>query len=170
MPWDRNQGLLVAALHWKWKVEYGLKIGRRRGSDYLEVHFEDLVVRPQPTLARISAFIAQELNASQIHKRSVGTLTKPNSTFHQEVAENRFQPVERWRRYLGAQELKTVEFAIAPLLQELDYALSSEPARASVQHRIARTLYPKFFGAKRWLKFHTIFGRITSVKRLQFTE
>ena len=35
-PWDRDQRMLVAALHWRWKVEYGRTAGRELGSDYME--------------------------------------------------------------------------------------------------------------------------------------
>lgn len=169
-PWDRNQRLLVAALHWKWKVEYGLKSGRRLANDYLEVRYEDLVLRPQATMDRINSFIAQVLDPDQILHRSVGTLTMPNSTFQEEIVEKRFQPVERWRRLLGVQELKTVEFAIAPLLQKLGYTSNGQVDPADTQQRIARLLYPRFFGLKRLLKFHTVLGRMTSVQRLHLAE
>lgn len=170
MPWDRKHRLSVAALHWRWKVEHGLKTGPRLGDDYMEVRFEDLVTRPEPTLDRIGVFIGQELDAEQIRQRSVGTLSKPNSTFQEEIAENRFQPVERWRRHLGAQDLRTVELAAAPLLQKLGYRLTTQWDRPSLREKTAGQLYPRFFAAKRWLKFHTFLGRITSVKRLQLTE
>ena len=169
-PWDRDQGLLVAALHWRWKVEYGRASGRQLGSDYLEVRYEDLVLRRQSTFDRIGNFVAQVLDHNHIDQNPVGTLSTPNSTFSDEIAEHRFQPIERWRRHLSAKELATVEIAIAPLLQELGYTLSSPTCKASTRERIAQLLYPRFSDAKRWLKFHTVFGRMTSMQRLHLGE
>lgn len=170
-PWDRKQGLLAAALHWKWKVERGILGGRHLGADYIEVHFEDLVADPQDTLARISSFIAQDLDASQIRQRAVGTLAAPNSTFQEEVRINSFQPVERWRNILSATELKTLESSIGPLLQGLGYALEGGGiAQPRFQQCLAQALYPRYFEAKQWLKLHTVLGRMTSVERLHLNQ
>ncbi len=170
-PWDRNQGLLAAALHWKWKVERGIQSGRDLGMDYLEVRFEDLVANPQDTLAQISGFIAQDLDASQIRQRSVGTLAAPNSTFQEEVRADNFQPVERWRHTLSAAELKILESSIGSLLQRLGYTLTNgEIAHRSLRQSLAQILYPQYFDVKEWLKLHTILGRLTSVERLHLAQ
>ena len=170
LPWDRRRGLLIAALHWKWKVEQGIRSGRRLGADYLEVRFEDLVLHPRESLARISCFIEQDLDANQIQQRSIGTLSTPNSTFHEEVRANNFQPVERWRRVMSALELRSLESSIGQLLQRLGYRLATgEIAQACFQQRLAQALYPRYFGSKQWLKLHTILGQMTSVERLHLT-
>jgi hypothetical protein len=170
-PWDRKEGVLAAALHWKWKVERGIQSGRQLRPDYLEVHFEDLLANPRETLASISGFIAQDLDATQICQRPVGTLAVPNSTFQEEVRLNTFQPVERWRRILSATELKTVESSIGPLLRRLGYAQeTSEIEKPCFQQCLAQVLYPWYFDAKQWLKLHTALGRITSVDRLHLAQ
>jgi hypothetical protein len=166
-PWDRRRGLLIAALHWKWKVERGIESGRSLGAGYLEVRFEDLVLKPQATLARISRFIAQDLDACEIRQRSIGTLAEPNSTFQEEVQANSLQPVERWRHLMSAGELGMVESSIGHLLQRLGYTLSTgEIARSCFQQRLADVLYSRYFDTKQWLKLHTVLGRMTSVERL----
>jgi Sulfotransferase family len=170
-PWDCNQALLAAALHWKWKIARGIQSGRSLGPDYLEVRFEDLVANPQNTLAQISRFIAQDLDASQIRQHSIGTLGVPNSTFQEEVHAQNFQPVERWRHAMSAADLKSVESSIGPLLQRLGYALTTgEIAQPSAQQRLAQLLYPRYFDFKEWLKLHTVLGRLTSVERLHLTQ
>ena len=170
-PWDRKRGLLAAALHWKWKVEHGIRSGLRLGSDYLEVYFEDLVAKTEETLARISGFIASDLDPSQIRQRSVGTLATPNSTFQEEILVNNFQPVERWRHILSVAEVNTLECGIGPLLQRLGYTLACrEIAQPSFQQCLSQALYPRYFSAKQWLKLHTIFGRMISVERLELTQ
>jgi hypothetical protein len=166
-PWDRGRGLLIAALHWKWKVEHGVQLGHRLGADYIEVHFEDLVLNPKESLARISHFIAQDLDVRKICQRSVGTLAAPNSTFQDEIRADSFQPVERWRHIMPASELKMVESSIGQLLQRLGYAASTgEIAQPCLQQCLAQVLYPRYFDAKQWLKSHTVLGRLTSVERL----
>jgi Sulfotransferase family len=169
-PWDRNKRLLVAALHWKWKVEHGLQNGRRLGPDYLEVRYEDLVIDSQETLTQIGRFIAQDLDASRIQKRPLGTLSVPNTTFQEEVQRNAFRPVERWRRLLTAAELQTLESNIGPLLEHLGYKLENATIpQFFAQEFLARTMYPQYFELKRWLKLHTVLGRMTSVERLHLS-
>ncbi|MGA8271043.1 MAG: sulfotransferase [Candidatus Sulfotelmatobacter sp.] len=167
--WDRRQGLLVAALHWKWKVEHGMRTGHRLGADYIEVHFEDLVLSPKETLGRIGSFIEQDLDASRIRRRSIGTLAAPNSTFQEEVRVDNFQPVQRWRQSMSSAEVETVESSIGPLLRVLGYKLSSGVSRLNFQQRLAQVLYPRYFDTKQWLKFHTFLGRMTSIERLHLT-
>jgi LPS sulfotransferase NodH len=170
-PWDRKQGLLTAALHWKWKVEHGIRSGRHLGADYIEVHFEDLVANRLNTLARVSSFLAQDLDASQIRRHAVGTLAAPNSTFQGEVRGDNFQPVERWRHILSAVELATLESSIGPLLQSLGYALETDRiAQPGLRQRLAQALYPRYFDVKQWLKLNTVLGRMTSVERLHLTH
>ncbi len=80
-PWDHERQLLVAALHWKWKVERGRRAGAKVSPRYIEIRFEDLVSTPENTLAHIGRFIGQDLDYSQIRNNPVGTLRNPNSTF-----------------------------------------------------------------------------------------
>jgi hypothetical protein len=169
-PWERDQRLLAAALHWRWKVEYGRAAGRELGRDYMEVRYEDLILRRELTLDRVGSFTAQILDHKRIDQNQIGTLRTPNSTFHDEIVEHRFQPIERWRRHLSAKEIETIEIAIAPLLQELGYSLERPTCKASIQQRIAQVLYPKVSDTKRWLKFHTVFGRMTSLQRLHLED
>jgi hypothetical protein len=56
-PWDRRHRLLVSALHWKWKVQRGRRIRHELGNDYPEVRFEDLILKPQQTLAQVGDFV-----------------------------------------------------------------------------------------------------------------
>jgi hypothetical protein len=170
-PWDRKQGLLAAALHWKWKLEHGIRSGLHLGPDYLEVYFEDLIANTEETLAQISGFIAYDLDLGEIRRRSVGTLATPNSTFREEILTNSFQPVGRWRHVLSVAEVKTLECGIGPLLQRLGYSLAChEIAQPSFQQCLSQVLYPQYFSAKQWLKLHTMFGRLTSVERLALTQ
>jgi hypothetical protein len=170
-PWDRKRGLLAAALHWKWKVEHGIRNGHQLGPDYLEVRFEDLVGDSQRALKQISTFVAQGLDSSLICRRRIGTLANPNSSFPEELRGNNFQPVKRWRKILSSNELGTLESTIGPLLQRLGYPLESgENAKFTLQRSLAQALYPRYFDTKLWLKLNTVFGRMTSVERLHLSQ
>ena len=169
-PWNRKDGLLVAALHWKWKVEYGIKTAGQLGADYLEVRFEDLVANLEGTLALISRFIAHDLDVDQIRKRSVGTLASPNSTFREEVLNNRFQPIDRWRHTFLPGELKVLEASIGSLLRRLRYKTKEGGIdQLSFREWLARVTYPHYFNLKEWLRSNTYLGRLVSIERLHVT-
>src|SRR5580700_5798550 len=57
LPWDRTRAFLVPATYWRWTVGKGRRYGRALGSDYMEIHYEDLVQNPRDTLASIGKFI-----------------------------------------------------------------------------------------------------------------
>jgi hypothetical protein len=135
------------------------------------VYFEDLVAKPEETLAQISGFIAYDLDLGEIQRRSVGTLATPNSTFREEIQTNSFRRVGRWRQLLSVAEVKTLERGIGSLLERLGYALAcNEITQPSFQQCLSQVLYPRYFSAKQWLKLHTLLGRLTGVERLALTR
>jgi Sulfotransferase family len=170
-PWDRGRRLLVAALHWKWKVERGRQFGRHIPSRYLEIRFEDLVTRAPETLANIGRFIGHQFDYGQIQKRSIGTLSKPNSTFVGTEDKLTFNPVGRWKNHLTMLQIANLESIIGSLLDELGYPLEFARTQPGELHLMLMSgLYPAFFGLKEWLKSRTILGRLISTNRLRFSD
>jgi hypothetical protein len=170
-PWDRGRRLLVAALHWKWKVERGRQFGRQIPSRYLEIRFENLVTRAPETMADIGHFIGHQFDYGQIQKRSIGTLSKPNSTFWGTEDKLTFNPVGRWKNHLTEKEIAHLESIIGPLLDELGYPLEFVRPQPSELHLMLMSrLYPAFFGLKEWLKSRTPLGRLVSTNRLRFSD
>lgn len=168
-PWDRQRSLLVAALHWKWKVERGRQYGRRIPHRYLEIHYEDLVCRPRETMAEISRFIGHDLDCEQIQKTPIGVVRTPNSTFKGSDGKPTSDPVGRWRTHLSKAEVIEIESAAGCLLRELGYDLEfPKELPAGVPLKLMKRLYPAFFDLKEWLKMKTPFGRFVSTKRLRF--
>jgi hypothetical protein len=171
-PWDKQRSLLAAALHWKWKVEYGRQAGREIPQRYLEIHFEDLVCKTRETLADVGRFIGHDLDYDKIQKQPIGTVRRPNSTFKGDDGKPTSDPVGRWKTHLSKKEIAQLESLIGPLLTELGYVLEFPPADSAeemgMRAKLMKNLYPAFFELKEWLKMKTPFGRFVNVNRLQF--
>jgi hypothetical protein len=170
-PWDRNERLFVSALHWMWKVETGRRHARTLGSDYTEVHFEDLVLHPSETLETVGKFIGQTLDFETIRKTEVGALRRPNTSFTEELDAQKFSPVGRWKNLLSEDQIARLEALEGGLLVDLGYPLShSQNADLGFRLRVMRSLYPAFYDLKEWLKTATPIGRFVNMNRLHLNE
>ena len=159
-PWDRERSLEVAALYWEWIMQEGRRRGRALGSDYIEVHYEDLVQNPREVLARMSLFVEQDLDYDRIKKAGVGSVSHPNSSFVEETSTGEFTPVERWRSSLDERQLARLDDLIGQTLQELGYPLqSSEMPVAGRSLARMRSVYQRYFSMKLRIKRDTSFGR-----------
>ena len=78
--WDRSYRLYVSALHWMWKVQTGRGHGRAIGPYYMEVRFEDMVLRPEEALTKVGAFIGENLDYEKIRRARIGALRVPNTS------------------------------------------------------------------------------------------
>src|SRR5882672_4560769 len=123
LPWDKKRKVIAPAIFWRWMVRRGRQYGRAMGADYLEVHYEDVVEKPRETLARIGAFIDQELDYDRIQKDAQGSMVDPNSSFRGDGQEKESNPVERWKTVLSADEVAQMESLIGDRLQEMKYSL-----------------------------------------------
>ncbi len=137
-PWDKHREALAAGLYWEWLLRQGRKAAQSIGRDYLEVRYEDLVTRPQPTLDRISSFIGCELDYSQIRQAGIGAVRKPNTAF----PDSKGPFIGRWKEVLPPDISTRLEEMIAPTLRELGYESgltkgASSPSLASRQMRAA---------------------------------
>ena len=168
-PWDRAKSLEVAALYWEWIVQEGRKRGRDFGSDYVEIHYEDLVQNPREVLTRLSGFVEQDLDYERIQKNGVGAVSQPNSSFAAETEAGEFTPVERWRNSLDAQQLAVLDELIGETLQELGYPLQSSrtPAEGRSLARM-RSCYQRYFSTKLQIKRHTMLGGIFASRDLSW--
>jgi hypothetical protein len=115
--WNLKHRLKVSGLYWKWLVSQGRESGRTLGSEYLELRYENLVDRPQETLATLSQFIGEDLNYDDIQKNAVGTVVIPNSSF---PATGGLTSVGRWKN-LPAAEAASLTRLLSPFLEELGY-------------------------------------------------
>jgi Sulfotransferase family len=172
LPWDKKRKLLAPALFWRWIVSKGRKYGRRLGGDYMEVHFEDVVQKPEETLARIATFIDHDLDHDRIQQNALGTLRDPNSSFRGDGQEVESNPIERWKTVLSKTEIAQLESVLAELLTETGYELASnqDARRRSLAVSVMSFFYPIYFDVKLWLKTYTPLARMGEINRMGISE
>jgi hypothetical protein len=160
LPWQDGISLTGAGVYWEWIVQRGRGYGKQLGSDYIEVHFEDLVAAPQETLNTIGRFIDQELDHDRILEVGYGSVSKPNTSFRREPQES-FNPVGRWKKGFSPEQLLRFECMVGKTLAEVGY----EPATNGLQRgmnsemKTARRLYRSYFEAKLQLKRNPLVRR-----------
>jgi hypothetical protein len=159
MPWDKSPSWIAGARFWDWAVRKGRRLGRALGQDYIEVCFEDLVLRPKETLSKIGAFIHEELDHDRIQENSIGAIRKPNTVFQNSSAGSKSGPIGRWEKALSASEVAQLESAIGCLLRELGYTLATQELNPDFSGKLMRLSYDSLFETKLWLKSRTPLGR-----------
>src|SRR5437588_152012 len=131
-------------------VQQGRKFGQSAGADYIEVHFEDLLARPQEVLDQIGGFIDQPLDYKTIQRVAYGTVSKPNSSFARRVSSVGFNPVGRWKQSFSSAELTRFERILGNTLREFGYSpVTDGPGMGeSLANRSVRLLHRTYFAAK----------------------
>lgn len=151
--WDKHQGPLVCGLYWEWMVSAGRKAGSALGPDYMEVRYEDLVLEPRQTLARLGQFIQHDLDYDRILQVGIGSVREPDSSFASMEGKAGFSPVGRWKSALPEERLARLEALIGPCLQELGYALSRPGKKLlPLGLRWLRAQYLAYFSSRLWIK------------------
>ena len=167
LPWDRHDRLGVAGLYWEWLVDKGREQGKRLGADYQEVRFEELVARPQETLARLGSFIDHDLDYERIQRAGIGSVSEPNSSFLGE-SNGTFNPVARWKTKMSAEQIAFFEQLVGDCLLKLGYSLLSEVKReTSLRAARMRATYLAMFEAKHWMRSNTPLGRFVDLERIE---
>jgi LPS sulfotransferase NodH len=178
LPWDRGQtdSLVATSLYWEWMVHQGRAHGRRFPADYIEIRYEDLITNPYETLAKLGGFIDHDLNYDRIQRAGLGRLSETNSSFREEGAQERINPLGRWRERLTHDDVAAIEATVGDCLEENGYELSLPAAerrrslRQSLRRSWMRGMYPAFLGAKGWLKLHTPAGRLANMSALELED
>ena len=167
--WDRTPNVLACGLYWEWILRKGRGDGSKLGADYTEVRFEDLILNPRPVLARLSAFIEQELDYDRIREVGIGSVSEPNTSFKEE-ADGEFNPIGRWKTGFTPELLATFEGLVGGQLEEFGYALGTVGRRLTTRPdlRRMRTSYKAYFDAKLWLKAKTPLGKHFVTKDLSW--
>jgi hypothetical protein len=169
LPWDRTSPKMVAGLYWEWMVNKGRRDGNDLGDDYTEVHFEELIAKPQPTLDRLGEFIGQELNYDQIQQTGIGSVSSPNSSFGGASKES-FNPAGRWRTGYSSEELTTFEGLVGKTLEENGYELGTLNREALDRGNLRRmrAMYRAYFDTKLYFKAKTLLGQLLVTRDLSW--
>lgn len=160
MRWDHTPNVMVSGLYWEWMVRRGREDGKKLGSDYIEVRFEQLISDPRATLATLSGFVEQELDYDHILKVGIGSVSEPNTSF-KDSSNGGFNPLERWRKGFTPEHLAMFEALVGSTLEELGYRLGTTDRsllkRADMKRM--RAIYRRYFDSKLWLKAKTPLGK-----------
>jgi Sulfotransferase family len=169
-PWQKKSSLNISGLYWEWMVNKGQQDGRRLGSDYTEVRFEELVTNPRETLAKLGEFIDHDLDYDRIREVGIGSVSEPNSSFKPATSEEKFNPVGRWKQKLSPAELRTFEGLVGRTLTALGYTLATTDWSTFEQSKLnaVRTGYRAVFDSKLWLKAKTPLGPLFTTRKLDW--
>ncbi len=178
LPWDRNSRSLEAtALYWEWMVRTAQKYGSRIASDYVEVHYEDLVSNPEVALNKLSEFLDHDLDYERIKRTSLGTLSESNSSFRDKTGREKPEqehtaPMNRWKTRLSREEVTGIEKLVGRCLNDVGYGLSTpeDERRPGLAEKWMRATYLSYFNTKLWLKVSTPLGRMASLTELELTD
>jgi hypothetical protein len=174
LPWDRDESksLVATALYWEWMVRNGRKNGSQFPSDYLEIHYEDLITNPREVLEHVGAFLDHDLDYDRIQSAGLGRLSESNSSFRGEAGVEKINPLGRWKERLSRADVAAIEAAVGECLAETGYALSLPPTERTPGAREAakRALYRSFLSAKLWLKLNTPAGRMVDLSVLELED
>jgi len=153
-PWEKLYSLIGCGLYWEWVLQHGRKFGLSAGEDYTEVHFEELLARPQETLDRIGRFVGQSLDYETIQRVAYGSVSRPNTSFRMQDPKAAFNPVGRWKKSFSPEELALFERLVGKTLQELGYSLATDGPRhpEDLHLKATRLLHRSYFAGKFWYK------------------
>jgi Sulfotransferase family len=154
LPLDRLRPAMAAGIYWEWIVSKGQAAGEKLGADYLELHYEDLVLRPKEVLAQVEPFIEHRLDYEQITRVAIGSVAAPNTAFKGESRS----PIARWKTDLTVPELEKLESLIGKSLARFGYSLSTDAPHRSDMARW-RSAYRSYFETKLWVKTKTPVGK-----------
>lgn len=116
--------LLWAGIRWKRFVENGISQATEvSGHRYLEIRFEDLLQKPQETIALVAEHCDLELDVSQLAG------FEGNSAFGKTNGLSR-TPNARWRRWNNQHELGVLESLIGETLRKTGYDVPERPPPA----------------------------------------
>jgi hypothetical protein len=163
LPWNHSRAFLAGAIYWRWVVTKGRRYGQAIGQDYMEVHYEDLVLKPRETLARIGRFIEHDLDYERIQQIALGTIRNPNSSFRGDGLEVEAHTIGRWRRMFTPAQIREIESSLGSLLVDTGYVLHTPLAQLGRPLPVSfmNMLYRWFLEAKLWLKSHTPLARVS---------
>lgn len=159
--WEKDMGVMAAGLYWKWTILRGRQEAAEVNGDYMEILYEDLLTKPQESLATLSAFLRHDLDFNTIQRSAMGALKNPPTSFKAELEKGQFDPLNRWKKILSPEQLALFESLVGDLLQKLGYTLATprEKLQRSFKVKRMQTVYPMLFDLKRWTRKHPLITR-----------
>ena len=114
--------------NWLRSTRAGLRNAAQYGARrYWLLRYEDLVSAPQETLEQMVAFSGIEWSETLARPTRSGQSWKGNSMFASQFEGISSAPTGRWREGLPAHETMLIELMTRPLLEQLDYPVTTRP-------------------------------------------
>ena len=136
------------AADWRWMTILGRKMGAFLGDHYLEVRYEDLVLKPEETLRRICAFLEEPYHEDllRFHVTAEKEMPSESMKWHQ----NSVKPpdpskVFMWKHQMSLADRFIFEQIAGPELELFGYIRENHPR--TWRSRL-KTLY--YYTLKRW--------------------
>jgi len=166
-PAERDEGreVEVAAVLWEWFVSAGRRGCEAFADRSMEVRYEALVSDRGDTLAEVAEFLDHEIDLTRVEEVALGSVSRPNTSFEEDLKKGNFQPVERWRSSLSQEELAKVEGLVGETLTELGYERAVD-LQALPEDGGLKARYHRSFTVRQWLKTRTPLGRRTDASAL----
>jgi LPS sulfotransferase NodH len=148
------------ACQWRAEVTAAQRLGRRVGTRYLEVRYEELVSDVEPVLRRICEFARLEYEpALADYAGNVDVSTKPHQ---QRLTQPPTPGVRDWRTQMAAEDVRRFERVAGDVLRELEYQTAQSPdlrgrARRASYNTRAAAWRAASFGLRRsplWRRRH----------------
>jgi hypothetical protein len=122
------------ACQWRTEVAAARRLGRRTGTRYLEVRYEELVADVEQALRRICDFAGLEYEPGMVdYAGNVDVSAKPHQ---QRLMEPPTKGVRDWRAQMSPEDVAAFEHVAGDLLRELGYE-TSHARDASGRARLA---------------------------------
>ncbi len=136
-----SRDLLHAARDWRWKVTMGRKMGAMVPGHYLELRYEDLVLRTEPTLQRLCAFLGVAYDPAMLDYPVDATRHMPDQSLQWHRASvSAPDPglVGLWRDRLGKADLRVFEEVAGDALEAFGYERTRAPRTLASRVQYAR--------------------------------
>lgn len=113
------------ACQWRTEVGGARRLGRRVGSRYLEIRYEDLVADVESSLRRICGFAGLEYEPAMVdYADHVDVSAKPHQ---QRLKQPPTKGVRDWRTQMSAGDVAAFEHVAGDVLRDLGYETSHVP-------------------------------------------
>lgn len=154
--------LIDGSARWAYLVEMAQVAGKRLGRRYMEIRYEDVVKDLEDALTRLSEFADIPLTVSRVRESDIGSLSRANTAFRDDMSRVSADPVFRWKRRMSEREVSALEAAVGDTLDALGYETSPGRTRgfglstSAIVGRLARILHR----SRSHLKEETWLGRL----------
>lgn len=120
----RDEPVAVCALWWRWQVSTGRNDGRAAGRErYREIHYEELVARPEETLRGVAGFLGLPF-AREMLDYHVGRFSDRPGLDAKKAWAPPTPGLRDWRASMGPRDVELFEALAGDLLAELGYERS----------------------------------------------